>query len=385
MIPEGWNETPLKEVAQISMGQSPSSSTYNENGDGLYLIQGNADIKNRESAPRIWTDSPTKSCLPNDILMTVRAPVGAIAVSKHEACIGRGVCAIRAEGVEAGFLKQYLINYEPRWKNFEQGSTFTAVGSKEVNELPVLLPPLPEQRKIASILSSVDDAIRTTQKVIDQTEKVKQGLLQELLTRGIGHTEFKQTEIGEIPVGWEVGLLCDYVEIHNNLRKPINLETRKLMRGIYPYYGPTKAVDHINEFRVEGEHVLIGEDGDHFLKFKTWSMTQLVDGKFNVNNHAHILKGTPKCITTWIHVFFVHRNIVPHLTRQGAGRYKLNKATLCDLPMAIPPIYEQKRICKVYLNIQSNIEQRRNEVETLKCLKKGLMQDLLSGKVRVTN
>ncbi|MDZ7778956.1 MAG: restriction endonuclease subunit S [Gemmatimonadota bacterium] len=77
----------------------------------------------------------------------------------------------------------------------------------------LLLPPLPEQRKIAAILSSVDDAIAATRKVIEQTERVKQGLLQTLMTRGIGHTRFKQTEIGEIPEEWEVVTLEDVCEV----------------------------------------------------------------------------------------------------------------------------------------------------------------------------
>ena len=78
---------------------------------------------------------------------------------------------------------------------------------------PLLLPPLPEQTKIAAILSSVDEAIAATQSVIDQTRKVKQGLLQDLLTRGIGHTRFKQTEIGEIPEAWEVKRLDSVVKL----------------------------------------------------------------------------------------------------------------------------------------------------------------------------
>ena len=72
------------------------------------------------------------------------------------------------------------------------------------SKINIAVPPLPEQKKIADILTSVDESIQTTQKVIDQSEKVKQGLLQKLLTKGIGHTEFKQTELGEIPVEWEV-------------------------------------------------------------------------------------------------------------------------------------------------------------------------------------
>jgi type I restriction enzyme S subunit len=115
-----WEEKRLGDVAEIVMGQSPSSTSYSENSDELPLIQGNADIKNRVTFPRIYTSEPTKLCHTGDILMTVRAPVGTIAKSLHNACIGRGVCVIRAKNkINSDFLYQFLITYEPQWKNLE--------------------------------------------------------------------------------------------------------------------------------------------------------------------------------------------------------------------------------------------------------------------------
>ena len=105
------------------------------------------------------------------------------------------------------------------------------------------------------------------------------------------------------------------------------------MSGSYPYYGPTCVQGWINEYRIEGEHALIGEDGDHFLKWHDQAMTLLVTGKFNVNNHAHIVRGT-KNLTAWFYWFFANRDISSYLTRQGAGRYKLTKTTLLTLPCA---------------------------------------------------
>ena len=121
-------------------------------------------------------------------------------------------------------------------------------------------------------------------------------------------------------------MLDQFCEIHNNLRKPIASEIREAMRGAYPYYGPTGILDYINEFLVEGEYCLIGEDGDHFLKFAKQPMTLLVTGRFNVNNHAHILTGRNGATTKWLHAFFMHRDITLHLTHQGAGRLKLVEA-----------------------------------------------------------
>src|SRR6266568_6095985 len=133
---------------------------------------------------------------------------------------------------------------------------------------------------------------------------------------------YKQTEMGVIPQQWQVRTIADSFDICNELRLPISQSIRERMTGPYPYYGPTSVQGWINEYRVEGEYALIGEDGDHFLKWRNQSMTLLVRGRFNVNNHAHLVKGT-KNLTEWFYWFFANRDLTPYLTRQGAGRYKL--------------------------------------------------------------
>src|SRR5690625_5155371 len=110
---KGWKEAKLEQVSKIIMGVSPNSENYNVEGQGKFLIQGNADIRNRKSAPRQYTSEITKECQVGDILMSVRAPVGEIAESIHNACIGRGVCAIRNNKKADGkFLFYYLLNTE---------------------------------------------------------------------------------------------------------------------------------------------------------------------------------------------------------------------------------------------------------------------------------
>ena len=107
-LPKGWSLVELNEICNINMGQSPKSESYNENNIGLPLIQGNADIKNRKTLPRTYTSDITKKCKIGDIIMTVRAPVGAIAKSYHNACIGRGVCSITPKE-NNDFLYHFLV------------------------------------------------------------------------------------------------------------------------------------------------------------------------------------------------------------------------------------------------------------------------------------
>jgi type I restriction enzyme S subunit len=178
-----WEEKRLDEISHIFMGSSPKSEFYNEDGIGLPLLQGNADIKNRKSVPRIFTSQITRECLPDDILLSVRAPVGAIASSNHHACIGRGIAAIRAkEDTTQVFLYQWLLNFEDKWDSFSQGSTFESVNSDDINNLKIKLPSLPEQQKIAAVLTTADQEIDNLRAQLNHLKQEKKALMQQLLT-----------------------------------------------------------------------------------------------------------------------------------------------------------------------------------------------------------
>lgn len=194
----------------------------------------------------------------------------------------------------------------------------------------------------------------------------------------------KPTELGWIPKDWKLSTIGKSFIIDNNLRYPISAEERAKIKGEYPYYGPTKILDYINEYRIDGKYALIGEDGDHFLKFKNLAMTLLPEGKFNVNNHAHLIRGGENSITEWFYYFYMHREITPFLTRQGVGRYKLTKQALLQMPIALPSIKEQKKIAQILISWDKAIKSAEKLIETKQKRKKALTQRLLTGKLRFT-
>ena len=154
------------------------------------------------------------------------------------------------------------------------------------------------------------------------------------------------------------------------------------MAGDYPYYGSTNIQSYINEYRVEGEHALIGEDGDHFLKWRDISMTLLVNGRFNVNNHAHLIKGA-KNLTIWFYYFFAQKDLTLYLTRQGAGRYKLTKKALASIPCILPPLPEQESIACVLSDTDALITSLDKLIAKKRDIKQAAMQQLLTGKQRL--
>lgn len=176
-----WEEKSLRNIASITMGTSPASSAYNENGIGLPLIQGNADVSNRVSLPRVYTSEITKECFIGDVLLSVRAPVGEVSRSLHHACIGRGMSAIKAaKNNSTEFIYQFLLWFEPRWKSLSQGSTFESVNTKDIKELSVLAPCEEEQQKIADFLIAIDNKIDQAWSKLEQTKTFKKGLLQKM-------------------------------------------------------------------------------------------------------------------------------------------------------------------------------------------------------------
>jgi type I restriction enzyme S subunit len=177
---EGWVTKKLGEVCEIIMGQSPLSEYYNFAGIGLPLIQGNADIKNRKTIIRTYSSNITKKGKPGDIIMTVRAPVGEIAISTFECCLGRGVCALRYDN---DFMYHYLISMENYWSRLSSGSTFDSVNSNQIKELSVTLPQNKnEQLEIATILTELDENIELTETKLKKLKHQKQGMMQTLLT-----------------------------------------------------------------------------------------------------------------------------------------------------------------------------------------------------------
>ncbi|MDN5506933.1 MAG: restriction endonuclease subunit S, partial [Comamonas sp.] len=188
-----------------------------------------------------------------------------------------------------------------------------------------------------------------------------------------------------LPTGWKLLSVKDAFAIRNNLRKPISQEEREKIRGEYPYYGPTKAQGYISSYEQDGKFALIGEDGDHFLKYQNISMTQLISGKCTVNNHAHVVEGTNICIAEWFYYFFMHKELTSFLTRQGAGRFKLNKAALERIPVLIPPVPEQTKITQILSTWDKAIATTERLLANSQQQKQALLRPLLSGQKRFAN
>ncbi len=185
-----------------------------------------------------------------------------------------------------------------------------------------------------------------------------------------------------LPNGWKTTTIGQSCSIRNTLRFPLSAADRAGIQGHYPYFGPTGQLDSIDHYRIDEPFALIGEDGDHFLKFRDRSMTLYFEGKANVNNHAHIIGDSEECLAKWFYYCFMHRDLTPVLSRQGVGRYKLTKAGLERLELPLPPIREQAAIVGVLSTWDQTIAATERLLANSKQQRLGLMQKLISDRSR---
>ncbi|WP_087863656.1 restriction endonuclease subunit S [Comamonas thiooxydans] len=185
-----------------------------------------------------------------------------------------------------------------------------------------------------------------------------------------------------LPEGWKTTTVGKSCSIRNTLRFPLSATARASIQGQYPYFGPTGQLDSIDHYRIDEPFALIGEDGDHFLKYRNRPMTTYFEGKANVNNHAHIIGDSDECLAKWFYYCFMHRDLTPALSRQGVGRYKLTKAGLERLELPLPPKHEQVEIVRVLSVWDQAIATMERLLDNRQQCTRDLMASMLSGRRR---
>ena len=241
-----WKEVPLETISTIEMGQSPSSSTYNNQGVGLPFFQGKAEFGKIHPTATKWCSSPNKIANIGDILLSIRAPVGPINIADQKCAIGRGLAAIQAKpGIEIGYIAYFLRNSEKILASMATGSTFPAVTGKVVRDLPILLPPTNEQRRIADkldrVLARVDAANEHLSRVAPLIKRFRQSVLEAAISGRLTedwrkHAEYKTTtvrmdDIGKVTGGLtknakraELPLKKAYLRVANVYSNEVRLE-----------------------------------------------------------------------------------------------------------------------------------------------------------------
>ena len=175
---DDWEQRKLGDVVQITMGQSPDGSTYSDEPSDYILVQGNADLQNGWVCPRIWTTQITKKADAGDLIMSVRAPAGAMGKTAYNAVIGRGVAAIKGNE----FIYQLLVKMDTDgfWKTLSCGSTFESLNSDNIKNAEVKIPTTAEQIKIGGFFQYLDNLITLHQRKVEKLQIMKKSMLEKM-------------------------------------------------------------------------------------------------------------------------------------------------------------------------------------------------------------
>lgn len=394
-IPEDWTIEKIASLFTIETGTTPSTKEkkYWEEGTIHWITPTDLSKLNnmyagdsaRKITPVALRDNNLTLLPRGSLILSTRAPVGYVAIIEQQATFNQGCKGLIPKDSNTTypeFYYYYLLYQRTMLRNLSGGSTFKELSKAMLEAFQVACPPLPEQKQIAEILSTVDTTIQKVNEAIAKTERLKRGLMQELLTRGIGHKEFVfSKELGhEIPREWEVVKLESTVAILDSKRIPLSAMERSKRKGPYPYCGANGIIDYIDGYLFDGEFILLAEDGGDFGKHGR--SAYIMSGRFWVNNHAHVLKAlADKATNSFLLYALNFFDLSPYIV--GSTRKKLNQDKLRSIKIPLPPLPEQRRIAEILSTVDEKLELERRRKEGLGRIKKGLMNVLLTGKVRV--
>ncbi len=246
------------------------------------------------------------------------------------------------------------------------------------------------QSSIAAAIDQIREHIRLLEKVIAKQERVRKGLLQALLTRGIDENgEIRELSgqnqqihrLGVFPVNWRILPLSKAAECLDSRRVPVNSVERSKRSGSVPYYGANGLQGYIDKPIFDERLILLAEDGGNFDQFATRPIAYQIDGPSWVNNHAHVLRHSVETDFDFLFYALVHKDIRFYIS--GGTRAKLTRSELDQIEIPVPDIEEQVRVVSCIKMSEDVLARMRNKLQKVKRLKTGLMRDLLSGRVSV--
>ena len=290
---------------------------------------------------------------------------------------GRCLRVRPSEEIDSEFLYYYfcLDKVKEFVRGIATGATMPSINTKFMGEIIVTYPMLEKQRKIANLLSTLDNKIELNRKINDN-------LFHQALT--LYKSRFIDLEPfnGEMPDDWHLGTVSEIIEIHDSKRIPLSNRERAELDKIYPYYGATSIMDYVDRYLFDGIYLLLGEDGT-VVDSKGFPILQYVEGKFWVNNHAHILTGKNRFSVELLYLLFSLTNVQSIVT--GAVQPKISQANLNRVPVMIPSQRELQAFDDIIQSVFSQIRNLRIENEKLAAIRDTILPKLMAGELDVSS
>ena|SRR5690554_501537 len=398
-VPSGWSVHELGDLAhRIEGGGTPSRTEASFwNGDIPWATVKDLRAVSLRSTEEHITElglknSSSKLIPANTIIIATRMAVGKAVFFDRDVAINQDLKAFYPKsGTNWRFLLQWYLAQSEKVENLATGSTVKGIRLDELKLLPIDLPPLSEQQKIAAILSSVDDVIEKTRTQIDKLKDLKTGMMQELLTKGIGHTEFKDSPVGLIPTDWQIYDLGDLaIKVEGGGTPPrsevsywngdIPWATVKDLRAV----SLSSTEEHITQRGLESSSSKLVPAHTMIIACRmAVGKAVYFDRDVAINQDLKAFYTKEGVDSQFILHWYLYQSEKIKSLATGSTVKGIRLDDIRTLPIALPSLLEQQKIAKVLSALEEKVEKKQRYSEGLDALKQALMQDLLTGKVRV--
>ena len=380
---DAWEQRKLGDVVQITMGQSPDGSTYSDEPSDYILVQGNADLQNGWVCPRIWTTQITKKADAGDLIMSVRAPAGAMGKTAYNAVIGRGVAAIKGNE----FIYQLLVKMDADgfWKTLSCGSTFESLNSDNIKNAEVKIPTTAEQIKIGEYFQQLDNLITLHQRKFEKLTNVKKSMLEKMFPQN--GSSYPEIRFKGFTDPWEQRKAIDIADYSkgNGYSKGdlTDAGTPIILYGrLYTKY--QFAISEVDTFAVprngavysQGNEVIVPASGETAEDIARASAVEksgvLLGGDLNILRPFDFIN--PLFLALAISNGEPQKELAKKA--QGKSVVHIHNTDIQEVTIAYPSRTEQDRIVSVFRQLDHLITLHQRELEKLQNIKKSMLEKM---------
>ena len=391
-LPEHWKTEKLGQLCRVFSGYGFKTSDYTKEGIPLIKI---GNLQDGEVVINPDNDYMPESWQQKEQLQKFILKSRDILIALTGATTGK--TAVVSPNLAGTFLNQRVGKIELISPDVEQDFILVAIKTRffqeviqqnilrsaqgnispsSIAQIPIPLPLLPEQRAIAHVLQTIQEATTARQRELALERERKAALMDYLFSYGTKGEPRKQTEIGEIPESWEVVRLEKLCVCLDSKRVPVKQSERNERKGNIPYYGASGQTGWIDDYLFDAPLLLVAEDGENLVSRKL-PIAYSIEGKSWVNNHAHVLRITD-INQFFLEYYFNSIDLSPYLS--GTTRPKLNKASLLGIPISRPSRVETDEIALVLSSCDTKIAALEQEAERLDELFHAMLDELMTGK-----
>ena len=372
----------LGDICTVNMGQSPDSATYNEVGRGLPFFQGNADFGRLHPAVRVWCSEPTKIAHTGDILISVRAPIGAMNVADQDCCIGRGLAAIQVnENICNPQYLWYAIQSKVSDLNAKgTGSTFKAISKNTLTDTEILLVTLDAQKNIARILSNVENSILFRKEQLSKLDELIKArfveMFGDMLLNSLDWPEKSLEGLADIVSGITKGrktteaelIEVPYMAVSNVKSGYIDWTTVKTILA-------TK--QEIEQYRLMPDDILMTEGGDPDKVGRGAIIKNPLENSIHQNHIFRVRLDESELLPAYFAEYLQHQKAKRYFlgcAKQTTGIASINMRQLRALPVLIPPLPLQNQFAAFVEEVDKSKVEVQKALDQTQLLFDSLMQ-----------